>query len=131
MTDPDLGEWTRESLRVAIAKAQGWKFKLINSFGDRVYHSPHTSIRVGSVGKDGIITGIPDYPGDLNAMSEARKVLHCEQRNNFVAELSRLVGNYNHWTELDIVEVFDIADAPALHQSLAFARTLNLKPEEN
>jgi hypothetical protein len=69
---------TPEQQRIAIAEACGW-----------------TDIRKQKIGndrnlwgtKDGQRNRIPDYPGDLNAMHEAEKVLTSEQEKEYAYQL--------------------------------------------
>lgn len=79
----------------------------------------------------------PNYPDDLNAIAQARKILTRDQQEIFAHELSQLVPqNYNCGPidkgEEDIMvhTEFDLIDADARKQSTAFLRTLTLWREE-
>lgn len=106
-------EWTEDQMRVAIAKACGWKFRL----------APNAS---GWRNPDGKLSMLPDYLGDLNAMREAERVVHeAGLWRSYVNWLKDICGEPQ--TKAYSCQTHVGADAP--QRAIAFIQTMKLKPE--
>lgn len=121
MTHPDLGEWTPETLRVAIAEAVGWSGFIPNS-------GPFNKL-IGVPPNVDEFMELPNYPSDLNAIHEAETGCFSDKAGDSLL---------NDWTynlyQITRANAEDkdvaLARATALQRSLVLARTLNLKPKK-
>jgi hypothetical protein len=108
---------TPERQRIAIAEACGWEIK------PPLVYAPDGRCVVTDVWTNGqVLSSIPDYLTDLNAMHEAEKVLRgtdFQQDNDVVF--------YKRWHEYQcyLIKRYG-ASATATQRAEAFLRTLGL-----
>lgn len=122
---------TPEAQRIAIAEACGWKspYHPENIAGMNGWWSQKRGVWwVNPLSERVMISSVPDYPNDLNAMHEAEKVLMHDQQVQFSIEVGRLTTAYlpasrSAWTD------FTLMHATAAQRAEAFLRTLNLWKE--
>lgn len=101
---------TPEAQLIAIAQACGWK----QPFGP-------TGART---------CRLHNYPGDLNAMHEAEKVLTDEQRWQqacFIVDYHQATAEFPLFSRSEVIA---LASATAAQRAEAFLRTLNLYTNE-
>lgn len=112
---------TRLQKQTVIAVACGYKFAHISSDKDKrpVYYAP---------GSLALTSELPDYPGDLNAMREARKVLTPAQIKEYVGWLDVVCGGELELSSMVSGDelVYGLVDATAEQHADAFIATLGL-----
>jgi hypothetical protein len=109
----DLIKMNDEQMRIAIAKACGWRpYKPITHNGWPLLMTPPKKPN-----KEGWLEPIPDYLNDLNAMAEAEKMLTEEQFSKY------------GWTLLGDgkIECRKFLAATTRQRAIAFIKTLNLE----
>ena len=118
---------TPEAIRAAIAEVLKWRSDTRN-VGPRGSKMDGWWTPFGRFTTD--INDIPDYPGDLNAMHEAEKVLNAGQINTYIGHLFSFAkvaeAGSNPW---EIIASRVAIHATASQRAEAFLRTLNLWTE--
>jgi len=115
-----------EKQRTVIAEACGWiKCHECDDGGGCAFWWKHDEDRTGRA-----THFLPDYLLDLNALQEVEKGLDFDQQEDFINELSAIMGNddgdsdsYLQWFHQ---EAFAVAHATASQRAEAFLKTLNL-----
>ncbi len=110
MTREEVDQIASDERRVRIAKLCGYKNPKPYFLEDGTwFETGMTKPR-----------SVPDYPNDLNAMHEAKKLLSAEQHCHFIQNLVR-----KPWSDTwPFKELFLINTATALEQSAALLLTL-------
>ncbi len=113
-----------EAQRIAIAEACGWKgpYHPDNLASMEGWWSKHRGVWwLRPSGERVMLSDVPDYLNDLNAMHEAEKVLTMEQQSDCGEHLLALVPYNGGGVYRDI---FKAAHATAAQRAEAFLRTL-------
>lgn len=120
-------EWTEEQMRVAIAKACGWKFQ-----------SSQPSSNESAIPPSGPLVAFKDSPNylhDLNAMHEVEKAILPALIEDYVENVGELVREEWVWRGKNVGEfsqravIFCHLHATALQRAVAFIDALDLTPE--
>ena len=116
-----------EAQRIAIAKACGWTLVGINVTAPvPVFSSSQLTGRT----PEGYVQLVPNYLNDLNAMSEAEKVLRSYQAEEYVMQLASILLNeasrdlLTYEQTANWYNVFVLLNATASQRAEAFLRTL-------
>jgi len=115
---------TETEQRRAIAEACKWEIRNLTAEDWRHWHVKHP---VACLNWDSAGPNLPDYLNDLNAMHEAEKKLHLNQRNNYIDQLFRVCEKAQRMAS---VPGWLIPTATAAQRAEAFLRTLNLWKSE-
>lgn len=102
---------TDEQMRIAIAKACGWRQSERNTAHWHHVSEPYSHILFGD---------LPNYLNDLNAMHEAEKTLVLQHQILYQGWLGKITGN-------KCPALFGQIHATARQRAEAFVKTLNLK----
>lgn len=116
-----------EKQRIAIAEACGWKgpYHPDNIAGMAGWWSRHKGVWwMNPNGNRVMISSVPNYLNDLNAMHEAEKVLSYQDVFAYTEWLHVLTGGDQRYNGTPLGSTFLAARATAAQRAEAFLRTL-------
>jgi len=118
---------TNDEIRIAIAQACGWRWKIYDDGNlDAVWSPGPNGKWEGSFVE--FIEGLPNYPEDLNAMREAISTLkEHEEMWNYLRELKEIVTPHFDWEEF--MCAWCLMNATAHQRAEAFLRLKGLWKE--
>lgn len=131
MTLDDISKLSDDELRVKVAELCGWGItENLGSSGGVLARQPNgqTLWDQAYLNKhQALVNEAPNFPGDLNAMAEARKTLNQSERDiyskilHFTIPHSYIAPQYEGEIQWD--EYYEIVDADARSHAIAFIAT--------
>ena len=118
---------TNDEIRIAVAQARGWRWKIYNDGNlDAVWSPGPNGKWEGSFVE--FLEGLPNYPVDLNAMHEAEKTL--DNWPDYLHHLCCVIcGDSDEPYNQDATTIFCMVKATAIQRAEAFLRVKGLWKE--